>query len=186
MRRLTDFDFARATTWEEMLEIHARFVRDYNVQVHWAHRDRQDDRHSPAQVLGWVKGTMYPEAVLHRALYALQFRRRMDDYGYVRLFHWRFYGELGLAGKAVAVWVYEGTLRLEYESVLLARYGVVHERDGKHIREVTNPRIGTTRYRSPQLLLFERHHTINIARIHHTTPDKQNAATTQPRKGVQP
>jgi len=51
--------------------------------------------------------------------------------------------------------VYEGTLRLEYESVLLARYGVVHERDGKHFREVTNPRLATTRYRSPQLALFE-------------------------------
>ena len=59
--------------------------------------------------------------------------------------------ELGLAGKSVAVWVYEGTLRLEYESVLLARYGVEHERDGKHIREVTNPRLATTRYQSPQL-----------------------------------
>ena len=67
----------------------------------------------------------------------------------------RFYGEFGLAGKAVAVWLYEGTLRLEYESVLLARYGVVHERDGKRIREVTNPRIATTRYQSPQLVLFE-------------------------------
>ena len=39
--------------------------------------------------------------------------------------------------------------------VLLARYGVVHERDGKHIRAVTNPRIATTRYRSLQLALFE-------------------------------
>jgi hypothetical protein len=155
MRRLTDADFARATTWEEMLDLHARFVRDYNAQVHWAHRERQDDRHSPAQVLGWVKGTVYPEPVLHRALYAIQFVRRVDPYGYVRLYRWRFYAEFGLAGKTVAVWLYEGTLRLEYESVLLARYGVVHERDDKHIRNVHSPRLATTRYRSPQLVLFE-------------------------------
>ena len=67
----------------------------------------------------------------------------------------RFYAELGLVGKAVAVWLYEGTLRVEYESVLLARYGVVHERDDKHIRDVHSPRLATTRYRSPQLVLFE-------------------------------
>ena len=155
MRRLTDFDFARASTWEEMLEIHARFVRDYNAQVHWAHRDRQDERHSPAQVLDWVKGAVSPEAVLHRALYAIQFLRHVDPYGYVRVYHWRFYGEQGLAGKTVAVWLYEGTLRLDYESVLLARYSIVHEHDGKHISEVSNPRLATTRYRSPQLALFE-------------------------------
>ena len=98
---------------------------------------------------------MYPEGVLHCALYAVQFVRRVDQYGYVRLYHWRFYGELGLAGKTVAVWLYEGTLRLDYETVLLARYSILHERDGKHIREVSNPRLATTRYRSPQLALFE-------------------------------
>ena len=58
MRRLTDFDFARATTWEEMVDIHAQFVGDYNAQVHWAHRDWQDDWHSPVQVFGWVQGTV--------------------------------------------------------------------------------------------------------------------------------
>ena len=72
----------------------------------------------------------------------------------MRLYHWRFYGELGLAGKSITVWLYEGTLRLEYETVLLARYGIVHERDGKHIREVNHPRLATTRFQSPQLSLF--------------------------------
>lgn len=155
MRRLTDNAFAHATSWEEMLDIHARFVRDYNVQVHWAHRERQDGRHSPAQVLGWVHGTPYPEAMLHRALYTVQFMRRVDPHGYVRAFHWRFYGERGLAGKSITVWVYDGSLRLEYETVLLARYAITHERDGKHIREVTHPRLANTRFRSPQLPLFD-------------------------------
>ncbi len=39
--------------------------------------------------------------------------------------------------------------------MLLARYGVLHERDGKHIRAVSNPRLANTRFRSPQLALFE-------------------------------
>ena len=155
MRRLTDHAFSQATSWEEMLDIHARFVRDYNVQVHWAHRERQDGRQSPGQVLGWVLGTTYPEAVLHRALYAVQFVRRVDSHGYVRAFHWRFYGERGLAGKRVTVWMYDGSLRLEYETVLLTRYTIKHERDGKHIHEVSHPRLAKTQFRSPQLPLFE-------------------------------
>ncbi len=155
MRRLTDYDFAQATTWTEMLDIHAHFVRDYNAQVHWAHRDRQDGRHSPAQVLGWVSGAIYPETVLHRVLYAVQFVRQVDQHGYIRFRHWRVYGERGLAGSAISVWVYDGSLRLEYESVLLARYALVLERDGKHICDVKNAQLAATRFRSPQLSLFD-------------------------------
>ena len=85
----------------------------------------------------------------------MPFIRRVDPFGYIRLYHWRFYGGLGLAGKAIAVWLYAGTLRLAYESVLLARYGVKYERDGKHLRDVFHSRLAMTRYRSPQLPLFE-------------------------------
>ncbi len=155
MRRLADFDFARAETWEAMLAVHERFVRDYNAQVHWAHRDRQDGRHSPAAVLGWVQGTAYPEEVLRRVLYAVQFTRRVDRHGYIRFRHWRLYGERGLAGTPVAVWVYDGSLRLEYQTVLLSMYAVVLQGDGKHFREVKHPRLAETRFRSPQLTLFD-------------------------------
>jgi hypothetical protein len=70
-----------------------------------------------------VKGIVLPEPVLYRARYALPFIRRVDPFGYIRLSHWRLYGGLGLAGKAIAVWFFAATLRLAYESVLLARYG---------------------------------------------------------------
>ena len=42
VRRMADAKFADATSWREMLEIHRDWVRDYNVQRHWAHRERQD------------------------------------------------------------------------------------------------------------------------------------------------
>ncbi len=155
MRRLADYDFAQAMTWEAMLAVHERFVRDYNAQVHWAHRDRQDGRHSPAEVLGWVRGTTYPEEVLRRVLYAVQFTRHVDRHGYIRFRHWRLYGERGLAGTSVSVWVYDGALRLEYQTVLLAGYSVALQGDRKHIREVSNPRLVGTRFRSPQLTLFD-------------------------------
>lgn len=124
--------------------------------VHWAHRDRQDERHSPAAVLGWVQGTAYPEEVLRRVLYAVQFTRHVDRHGYIRFRQWRLYGERGLAGTPVAVWVYDGSLRLEYQTVLLSMYAVVLQGDGKHFREVKRLRLAKIRFRSPQLALFDR------------------------------
>ncbi len=50
---------------------------------------------------------------------------------------------------------YDGSIRLEYEAVLLSAYSFEWETDGKHIREVTNPRPVDTHFRSPQLSLFE-------------------------------
>src|SRR5512135_856924 len=66
VRRMADFHFHQAASWEEMISVHRKWMQDYNAQRHWAHRERQDGCLSPAQVLGWHKGTMYPEAVLNR------------------------------------------------------------------------------------------------------------------------
>ncbi len=56
-RRMADWHFAQAHTCEELVTGHEKWVADYNYQVHWGHRDRQDGRHSPAEVLGWVSGS---------------------------------------------------------------------------------------------------------------------------------
>ncbi len=47
-RRLADASFSQATTWDELLVVHEQWLADYNFQAHWAHRHRQDGRHSPA------------------------------------------------------------------------------------------------------------------------------------------
>jgi putative transposase len=61
-RRMADWHFAKATTWAELLAIHDQWVLNFNDQVHWAHRERDDDRRSPRDVLGWVSGqTIAPE-----------------------------------------------------------------------------------------------------------------------------
>ena len=51
--------------------------------------------------------------------------------------------------------MYDGSIRLEYESVLLSAYSFEWERDGRHIRDATNPKLVNTHFRSPQLSLFE-------------------------------
>lgn len=55
-RRMGDWNFAQAQSWEELVLSHDQWVTDYNTQAHWAHQQREDERRSPATVLGWVRG----------------------------------------------------------------------------------------------------------------------------------
>jgi hypothetical protein len=89
--------------------------------------------HSPAQVIGWHKGTMVPEETLNRILFATRYTRHLDRHGFIRFQDWRLYGERGLAHQPVTVWVYEGTLKLEYQVVTLSKYRVELHNDHKHI-----------------------------------------------------
>jgi putative transposase len=152
---MADFHFHQASSWEEMQQIHRKWVQDYNAQRHWAHEPRDDGCHSPAQVMGWHKGTMVPEETLNRILFATRYTRHLDRHGYIRFQDWRFYGERGLAHQPVTVWVYEGTLKMEYQAVTLSKYRVELRDDRKQIKEVSNPRVAETVFRSPQLTLFD-------------------------------
>src|SRR5205085_5953126 len=116
---------------------------------------REDGCHSPAQVLSWHKGTVYPESVLNRILFATRYTRHLDRHGYIRFHDWRLYGERGLAHQPVNVWVYEGTLQVEHQAVTLSRYRVELLEDRRHIKAVSNPRVAETIFRSPQLALFD-------------------------------
>jgi hypothetical protein len=100
-RRLGDHAFSNARTWPEMQQAHRTWWKNYNSEHHYAHRERQDGRHSPYAVLRGVLGRTFPEEVLSRALYATQFTRHLDKHGYIRFKHWRFFGENGLAGEEV-------------------------------------------------------------------------------------
>jgi putative transposase len=153
-RRMADWHFAQATTWSELRETHDRWVADYNYQVHWAHREREDGRRSPAEVLSWVTGAVYSDEELRR-LFTLRFARRLDQLGYVRFRHWRIYGERGLAGEHGAVWLYGENLTVHFAGEPLAHYKVAYERDQKGLKAVTEPRLFETRFKSPQLALWE-------------------------------
>src|SRR4051794_8966470 len=97
MRRMADYHYARATTWGALQVVHERFFHDYNQQVHFAHRERTDDRPSPAAVLGWVQGGWCDPADLDR-LFRLRSLRSIAASGSVRFRHWRLYAERGLVG----------------------------------------------------------------------------------------
>lgn len=154
-RRLADFAFAKACTWPEIQQAHRTWWVNYNTERHYAHQARQDGRHSPSEVLRGVLGRTFPEEVLARALYATQFTRQIDRYGFVKFKHWKFYGERGLAGEDVSVWVYERNLKVEYQATALSLHELSIEKDTGEIAEVKHSRRLETLFRSPQLDLWQ-------------------------------
>lgn len=154
MRRLADYYLNKAPTLDEMKKAHRKFIRDYNTQIHFAHRERQDNRHSPQDVLRGVLARTLPAPTLARIFFATEFTRHLDRSGYIRFRRWRFYAEEGLARQQVQVSISTSTLKIEYQDTELAFYTTEWEEDNKHIKEVKNPRLIETGYQSPQLKLW--------------------------------
>lgn len=154
-RRMADWHFAKAATWRELLTTHDRWVVDFNYQAHWAHRERQDGRHSPAEVLARVCGRLVASEELHRVFYATRFGRTLNRFGYARFRHWRVYGERGLPGEAVAVWLYGETLTVAFADEPLAQYHVTYLPDQRLLASVSDLDRFDTPYQSPQPPLWE-------------------------------
>jgi len=47
----------------------------------FAHRHHEDNRHSPAEVLGWVHGKHWEPSQLDRIFYSTRFQRRLNKHG---------------------------------------------------------------------------------------------------------
>jgi hypothetical protein len=154
MRRLADYYLNKAPTLDEMKKAHRKFIRDYNCQIHFAHRERQDGRHSPQDVLRGVLARTLPAPTLARIFFATEFTRHLDRSGYIRFRRWRFYAEEGLARQQVQISIYTSTLKIEYQDTELAFYTMEWAEDNKHIKEVKNPRLIETGYQLPQLKLW--------------------------------
>jgi transposase InsO family protein len=139
MRRMSQVHFEQVTSWEGAKTIHERFVADYDAQPHWAHRKRDDNRLSPAEVLGQETGKLRtPE----------QFRR------------WKLYGEEALARHPAVIWLHGDALTVEYEETPLAQYTVRYQPDKKHFKAVPEARRFETPYRSLQGSLWELDETL--------------------------
>lgn len=152
---MADHYFAKAESWEELVAVHDRWLESYNTQRHWAHRNREDERRSPSEVLGWVSGIRYHPKDLQRAFFWRRFTRKLDVLGYARLKHWRVYAEEGLARHEVALWLGNDSLVVEYGDHTLSRYDVSFSSSGaKKLEEVKNPKLFDSGYRGSQLKLF--------------------------------
>jgi len=153
-RRMADWHFGRVSTWAELVAAHDGWVRGYNEQSHWAHRERPDGRRSPEEVLGWVVGVRYRPEDLERAFFSARFSRTLDALGYARFRNWRVYGEEALARREAALWLQGGSLTLEHAGQALARYDATWEEGSGRLLTVTRPRLFETPHASPQMRLF--------------------------------
>src|SRR5256886_16199259 len=119
---MADWSFEKAHTWEDLLAAHDKSMLDYNFQKHMAHEERQDGCHSPAEVLGWIKGVQPELALVHQAFSAICETRRLNKAGYAKFRNCSLYGERGLAGETALVNIFQDFLTLEYEQEKLSRY----------------------------------------------------------------
>lgn len=152
--RMADHHFAKAESWPELVEAHDRWVHDYNRQAHSAHLGRNDAKHAPIEVLGWLSEVRYRPEDLQRAFFSSRFTRVLDDLGYARFRHWRLYGEEGLPKKEATLWLESESLTLEYRGQPLSRYDVRFAAGTEELRLITSPRLFETSYALPQLRLF--------------------------------
>jgi transposase InsO family protein len=153
--RLADAKFEQATTLEEIQNQHAAFIQIFNTTNHWAHREREDGKRTPVDVLGWERGRPVELDVLRRAFRHLQFPRTVNKGGYVSVQRFYIYAEHGLAKQRVSVWIYDDRLNIEYRQILLARYNCKLNRQEKLLKSVSQPTLYQTQFASPQLELFE-------------------------------
>lgn len=120
--RLGEYGWARCKHVDEAVEFHRELIRDHNRLPHFAHRKRDDRRHAPLEVLGTTRGREVEPATLHRAFSRMNWQRKTDARGFVRLGRWKIYVEEGLPRTPVQVIYWEGRLRAEYHEHALAEY----------------------------------------------------------------
>ncbi len=154
-RRMADWSFENALTWEDLLAAHEKWMRDYNYQKHMAHEKRDDGCHSPAAVLQWTKGRELAPEIVYQAFSGLCETRRLNKAGYARFRNFLLYGERNLAGEAVQVDIFQDVLTLDYHQEKLSRYSVEWQPDERHFRRIGNPRLYQHPYQSAQLELWK-------------------------------
>jgi putative transposase len=157
--RMADWHFGKAESWAELVEAHARFVKDYNDQSHFAHQRRGDGRRTPGEVLSWVGGMRFHPKDLERAFFSERHTRVLDGLGYATLMRWRLYAEEALAGTEAELWLLEKTLTVEHAGEPLSAYEVAYDAEGGRggsgrLLEVGRPTLFETPFAPGQMRLF--------------------------------
>ena len=98
-RRMGDWYFETAKSWEDLVAAHEKRVLDYTYQKHLAHEKREDGRHSPAEVFGWVTEKQFEPDYMYCAFSAICETRTLTRAGYVRFRDFLHYEERALAGE---------------------------------------------------------------------------------------
>jgi hypothetical protein len=79
----------------------------------------------------------------------VQFTRTVNRYGFVSVHRFFIYAEQGLSRQRVSIWIYEGTLQIEYQETLLAQYHGDYDWRKKSLQDVSQPTLYQTPFASP-------------------------------------
>ncbi len=152
------------------------------IHTRQTHRKRDDNRLSPAEVLGQEKSRLRTPEQLHRIFYATRHLRRLDRLGYAHFRRWKLYGEEALARHPAVIWLHGDALTVEYQETPLAQYTVRYQPDHKHFKAVPEARRFETPYRSLQGWLWELDETLwHLAkRLPDYAPRKKRRNKTMP------
>jgi len=151
-RKMADVRFARATSWEEVLAIHRRRSRAITTcSATGRTRTARMAVTAPSRSSIGTRARCTRPRCSTASSSRRRYTRHLDTHGLLRFHHWKLYAERGLPKAPVTVWVYEGSLKIEYQAVTLATYSVEVDDDHRHLRAVSNPRLVETPFRSPQL-----------------------------------
>lgn len=153
--RIGEYGWQRCPTVEEAIELHRQLIYDHNRLPHFAHRYRQDNKHSPLEVLASAHGREIDKADLHRAFSRKCWERKTDAYGFVRINRWKVYVEAGLPKTPVQVTYWDKKLRAEYDTNLLVEYNCKWDNLNQRPKAIAQPQFFETHFQSPQLTLFD-------------------------------
>jgi transposase/transposase InsO family protein len=153
--RLGEYGWQKCKTVEEAQDFHRELIRDHNRLPHWAHRQRNDQKRTPLEVLGAARGRETDAATLHRAFSRACWQRRTDARGFVRIGNWKIYIEEGLPKTSVQVTYWDSKLRAEYDSHLLAEYRCKWDASALRPKAISHPVHYETPFQSPQQTLFD-------------------------------
>lgn len=120
--RVGEYHWERCGSVAAAVAFHRQLIRDHNRLPHWAHRQRQDQKHAPLAVLGPATGKTITPSEIQRAFGQRYCQRRTDAQGFVRLGGWRIYVEEGLPHTPVQLSYWDGKLRAEYQTQTLTEY----------------------------------------------------------------
>ena len=153
--RLADCKFEQAKTLDEVQNYHAAFIDTFNTTPHWEHRKRTDGHQTPMDVLSWLKGRPVEAKRLRQLFGRTELLRTVNRYGFVSVQRFYIYAENGLSRQRVSIWIYEGELSIVYQQALVARYRCEYDAKRGQLRSLSEPRLYTTPFTSPQLELIE-------------------------------
>ena len=133
----------------------SRYVERRFHHYNWAHRRRNDGKHSPLAVLGDARGKQVESADLERA-YAQRYCQRLTDTrGFVRIGRWRIYIEDGLPRTPVQLSFWNGKLRAEYQSQILTEYQCKWGERSTRPAAISQPIHYTHPFQSKQMTIFD-------------------------------